>query len=236
MNRDQSEPSLTVVIPTLDAARHLPRTLDALAPGRSSGLIREVLVVDGGSRDGTLGQAAAAGARVLASPPGRGRQLATGGEGAEGSWLLFLHADTCLEAGWEAKVRAFIASLGAAENEQAAFFRLALDDQDPRARRVERWAAWRGRRLGLPYGDQGLLISRAFYRRVGGFRPLSLMEDVDLVRRIGKSGLILLDCRAVTSAERYQAEGWRRRPLRNLSVLTLYYLGLPNSLLARLYG
>ena len=193
-------------------------------------------MVDGGSRDGTVGQAAAAGARVLESPPGRGRQLAAGGEQAEGSWLLFLHADTRLEAGWEGPVREFIASRRAGPAERAAYFRLALDDGDPRARRVERWAAWRGRRLGLPYGDQGLLISRDFYRRVGGFRPLSLMEDVDLIRRIGKSSLTLLDCRAVTSAERYQAEGWRRRPLRNVSVLVLYYLGLPNSLLARLYG
>ena len=100
----------------------------------------------------------------------------------------------------------------------------------------KRWAAWRGRRLGLPYGDQGLLLSRAFYRRLGGFRPLQLMEDVDLVRRIGRRHLQVLDSRAVTSAARYRSGGWRWRPIRNLAVLTLYFLGLPTRVLARLYG
>src|SRR5262249_6449201 len=106
---------------------------------------------------------------------------------------------------------------------------------DRRARRVERLVAWRCRTFGLPYGDQGLVLARGFYRRLGGFRPLPLMEDVDLVRRIGRRPLVMLEAGAVTSARRYERDGWLRRPLRNLACLTLYFAGLPTPVLQRLY-
>ena len=96
--------------------------------------------------------------------------------------------------------------------------------------------AGRCRRFGLPYGDQGLLISRAHYERLGGFRPLPLMEDVDLVRRIGRNDLVPLEADAITSAARYRRDGWWFRPLRNLTCLSLYFAGLPPQALRRLYG
>lgn len=226
-----NQPCLAVIIPTLDAAAHLPRTLAALAPGRD--LIAEVLVVDGGSRDHTASVAEEGGATVLTAARGRGSQLAAGGAAAGGAWLLFLHADTILAADWADAVRRFIAEGNA---RRAAVFRLALDDPDPRARRVERLANWRARVLGLPYGDQGLLIAASFYRQLGGFRPLPLMEDVDLARRIGRRRLTLLPSDALTSAARYRRGGWWLRPLRNLSILGLYYLGVPPDRLRRLYG
>jgi hypothetical protein len=95
--------------------------------------------------------------------------------------------------------------------------------------------AWRCRTFALPYGDQGLVISRAFYERLGGFRHLPLMEDVDLVRRIGRERLVALDAEVVTSARRYERDGWLSRPLRNLSCLALYFAGVPTSALERLY-
>ncbi|MGF1608887.1 MAG: glycosyl transferase family 2, partial [Kiloniellales bacterium] len=123
--------------------------------------------------------------------------------------------------------------------ERAAAFRLALDDPDPRARRIERLANWRARRLGLSYGDQGLFIARAFYDSLGGFRPLPLMEDVDLVRRIGRGRMAQLDCDLLTSAARYRQGGWWGgwwgRPLRNLSLLSAYFLGVPPAVLQRYY-
>jgi hypothetical protein len=88
----------------------------------------------------------------------------------------------------------------------------------------------------LPYGDQGLLISRSLYERLGGFRPLPLMEDVDLVRRIGGSRLERLAVAAVTSAERWRRDGWLRRSARNLLCLALYRFGMRPERLARLYG
>jgi rSAM/selenodomain-associated transferase 2 len=225
---------LSVVIPTLNAAATLPATLAALAAGRAAGLVGEVLAVDGGSIDATCALAGTAGARVIASPRGRGAQLRLGGEAAAGKWLLFLHADTALAPGWADEVRRFIA--GPAAEAQAAAFRFALDDAGPGARRLERLVAWRCRWLALPYGDQGLLLSRALYDAVGGFRALPLMEDVDLVRRLGRRRLCFLETPAVTSAARYRRSGYLGRSLRNAACLVLYLLGVPPAAVARLYG
>jgi hypothetical protein len=119
---------------------------------------------------------------------------------------------------------------------RAAYLRFRLDDRSPAARRIEAIVDWRCRLLALPYGDQGLLIAAAFYRALGGFRPLPLMEDVDLVRRIGRRRLVPLAADAVTSAARYRREGYLSRPLRNLGCLALYFLGLPPRVILRLYG
>lgn len=222
---------LSIVIPTLDAAAELSRTLAALAPALSGD---EIVVADGGSRDDTARIATAAGARVIEAPRGRGSQLRAGAAAARGEWLLFLHADTRPAPGWRAVAARFIAD--PANTARAAVFRFALDDADPRARRIERRVAWRVRALGLAYGDQGLLIARDFYRALGGFPAIPLMEDVALVRRIGKRRLTALDHAALTSAARYRRDGWRLRPARNVALLSLYFLGVPPRWLARLYG
>lgn len=229
---------LSVVIPTLNAAPSLPRTLEAFEEWRNRGAFGEVLVVDAGSSDGGANIAAQWGARVLEGPRGRGAQLAEGAKAAKGRWLLFLHADTQLEKGWLDAVETFMerAEAGASVDGRAAVFRFALDDPDPRARRIEALARWRGRRIGLPYGDQGLLISRRLYDAVGGYRNLTLMEDVDLVRRLGRARLEELAIEAVTSAARYRRNGWVLRPLRNMTILLLYFAGIPEGVLKRLYG
>jgi rSAM/selenodomain-associated transferase 2 len=219
------------VIPTLNAARHLGATLAALAPARGD-LVREVVVADGGSTDGTPDLARSLGARVVAAPRGRGPQLRAGGEAADASWLLFIHADTRLAPGWTAAAEAFMRTGEA----RAATFRLRLDDDAPAARRLERAVAWRTRALGLPYGDQGLLIPRDLYRSLGGYAPVPLMEDVDLARRLGRHRLALLDADAVTSAERYRRSGYLARSSRNLALLALYFAGVRPERLARLYG
>lgn len=168
----------------------------------------------------------------MVGAPGRGPQLRRGADAAVGDWLLFLHADTVMEAGWANVAAGFMASAGNVH--RAAHGRLMLDDAAPPARRVERLANWRAR-LGLPYGDQGLLISRALYDEVGGFRPLVLMEDVDIVRRIGRKRLNALPVAMTTSAARYQRGGYLKRPLRNLTCLSLYFVGVPPHVIARLY-
>lgn len=229
-----SDPPLSIVIPALDAALQLPASLAALAEGICSGLVREVVVVDGGGRDDTVAVARAGGARVIAAPRGRGSQLAAGAAAALGEWLLFLHADTRLAPGWTRSVAAFMAAPGNAG--RAGYLRFRLDDARPAARRLERAVAWRCRVLALPYGDQGLLVSRALYGRIGGFRALPLMEDVDLVRRLGRRRLVGLAAEAVTSAERYRRDGYLGRPLRNLACLALYLAGVPPRLVKRLYG
>lgn len=212
---------LSVVIPTLNAAARLPDTLASVAEAD------EVVVIDGGSTDGTQALAAGLGVRVVQAMRGRGSQLAVGVAVARGEWLLLLHADTRLAPGWrQARI----------DPGRAAYFRFALDSDDSRARRLERLVAWRCRVLALPYGDQGLLIHRDLLEAVGGIRALPLMEDVDLVRRLNRRRLVPLDVAAITSAEKWRRQGWYWRSLRNLLCLTLYFAGLPPRLIARLYG
>ena len=214
---------LSVVIPALDAAATLPGCLAAL------GSVPDLVVVDGGSRDATREIARAAGARVVDSPRGRGVQLAAGAEAALGQWLLFLHADTRLELDWRRAVKLHFDKRPAS----AAAFRFGLDDPAWQARVIERGVALRLALLGLPYGDQGLLVSRIHYGNAGGYRALALMEDVNLVRRLGR--VVVLSADAVTSAERWRRSGWFRRSARNLGLLALYRAGVKPERLARLY-
>lgn len=218
---------LSVIVPTSEAAATLPRCVAALDG------VGDVVVVDAASRDGSASLAEAAGAHVLTTPRGRGLQLSAGARSARGAWLLFLHADTVLSDGWQDEVAAFIANPDHVR--QAACFRFAVDDASAAARHLER-AVWaRGRLFALPYGDQGLLISRRLYDEIGGYQPWPLMEDVDIIRRIGRRRLRFLTASAVTSADRYRRGGWVRRPLRNLCCLALYAAGLPPERIVRIY-
>jgi len=221
---------LSIVIPTLNCRDALQRTLDniSLRPAEW-----EVVVVDGGSTDGTAEVAEVAGVRLITGQRGRGAQMAAGGTAASKSWVLFWHADTQPQPGWVPIVEAFMRDPD--NSFRAAYFRLALNDPDPSARRVESLANWRAKSLGLPYGDQGLLISKKYYEHLGGYKNLALMEDVDLVTRIGTKRLTQLETAAVTSAVRYRRDGWWARPAKNITCLCLYFLGVPVDMIARLY-
>lgn len=216
---------LSVVIPALNAADWIGPCLVAVREAD------ERVVVDGGSTDGTPAIAERNGARIVAARRGRGEQLAAGAAAATGDWLLFLHADTLLASGWrEAADRHIERQRG-----KAACFRFRLDSGGWRARVIEAGAALRVRLLAMPYGDQGLLISRRLYDEIGGYKALPLMEDVDLVRRIGGVRLQRLGVDAVTSAERWRRDGWFRRSGRNLLCLAFYRAGMSAERLARLY-
>lgn len=216
---------LSVVIPTLNAAASLHACLERL---EGAG---EVVVADGGSTDQTAAIADKFGVRTIKAPRGRGMQLRAGAEAAKGDWLLFLHGDTVLGHGWQDAVSRHIAERPGS----AACFEFRLDDPSWQARLLEGGVALRVHGLSLPYGDQGLLISRQLYEAIGGFRPLPLMEDVDLVRRIGRRRIRQLECTATTSAERWRRDGWWRRSARNLSCLALYSLGVSPARIARRY-
>ncbi len=217
---------LSVVIPTLNAAAVLGPTLAILA-----GQVGEIIIVDAGSADATAAIAAAHGVRVLVAPRGRGGQIAAGIAAARGAWLLVLHADTRLAPGW---VGAVAAAMG--RPDRAHYFRFALDDASRPARRVQWAVALRCRWFGLPYGDQGLLIARTLLDAVGGMRTMPLMEDVDLVLRIGKRRLAMMPVEAVTSAERWRRGGWWRTSARNVLCLGLWFAGASPERILRIYA
>lgn len=219
---------ISVVIPTLDAQAALPACLDGLMEGLEAGLIRELVISDGGSRDATLGIAEEVGAVIVRGPASRGGQLRRGAAAAHGRWLLFLHADTVLPAGWAACVKAHLPT------GRPAHFRLRFDARGAAPRIVAGWANLRARLLRLPYGDQGLLISRAEYDAAGGYRDIPLMEDVAMARVLGRR-LAMLPLAVLTSAAKYRRDGWLRRGARNLSLLLRYLAGADPERLAGRY-
>jgi rSAM/selenodomain-associated transferase 2 len=226
---------ISVIIPTLNAEEHLPACLTALVPAVVDGLIHEVIITDGGSTDGTRALADAAGCTVIAcASANRGLQLREGATAARRPWLLFLHADTILEEGWISEVRRFVADTDQAPPAAAAF-RFSLDDRGIKPTLMTFGVALRCTLFRLPYGDQGLLIHRDLYDQVGGYKPLQLMEDVALIRAIPRRQRRLLHATAVTSAKKYQRQGYLRRVVRNWTCLTLYFLGVSNETIARIY-
>ena len=173
------------------------------------------------------------GVEIINSKMGRGRQLIKGVEYSSGDWLLFVHADTILTENWFNEITMFMAD--SKNYRRAGVFRFALDDRAKAARRLEFVANWRAKYIGLPYGDQGLLIKREFYNYLGGFRPMPIMEDVDMVRRIGIRRLVHFKSVALTSASRYKESGYACRSLKNSFCLGLYFLGVEPSKLIRFY-
>lgn len=218
---------LDVVIPTLNAAATLPATLAALP--------RDVTVIlsDGGSTDATLELARAAGCQIVDAPRGRGRQMAAGAGAASRPWRLFLHADTVVSPGGWAAILRHMARPGGAG--RAASLSLVIDDPAWQARLIERAVAWRVRCFGLPYGDQGLLIHRDFYASIGGYADLPLMEDVEIMRRIGHALHTALDGEARTSSARWNRRGWIGQTVLNLTCVSLYRLGVPVDRIVKLY-
>jgi rSAM/selenodomain-associated transferase 2 len=222
---------ISVVIPTLNAAAHLPRALAPLVQGMADGLIKQVIVADGGSSDDTIAIAEAAGCDVVTSAPGRAKQLRAGAAASKANWLLFLHPDTELQPGWVAEARRFMSVQQA--RKRAAVFRLAFDDDAPEMRRILFWARLRARVMKLPCGAQGLLISRLLYDAVGGYPDRPRMEDVEMARRIGPKRLVLLRTEAVSSADKYRRDG--AGPWRNLSLMARYFMGADPVELAKAY-
>lgn len=189
---------ITVVVPTLNAQETLPRCFDSLIGATVRGLVREVIVADGGSSDDTLIIADGAGARIKSGGRSRASQLNVGGEAARQDWILFLHPQTALDPAWEMEAEAFI-ERSRLETLQAAAFRYAADDFDKGARQREFWANLRCWLLRLPYGDQGLLIPKRLFKQLGGYRDVR-REDLDIVRRIGARRLVLLRSRAINKS------------------------------------
>ena len=221
---------LSIVIPTLNDSQRLGPTLECVNTFEGP---KEIIVSDGGSDDQTFAITAQSGGKFYMTPKGRGQQLVAGANVAIGDWLLFLHADTKLGSGWTVAANQFIEN--PTNRFRVGYFTFTLEDPSYQARRLERLVNWRCQNLYLPYGDQGLLISRPMYDKIGGYRPIPLMEDVDIIQRISNHRLENLSAIAITSANKFKKDGYVLRPLRNLFCLSLFFFGVPPKIIANFY-
>lgn len=227
---DSAVPFVSVIIPVLDDTTSLERALSSIGYRATV----EIIVVNGGTHTPAIEdvQRATPSVRWMVSLPGRGRQMNVGASRATGTWLLFLHADTRLPAGWLEELQ----RVSAAASVIGGSFRFQLDSSSRWARVIERGVAARVRWFQLPYGDQALFARRDIFVVLGGYRELPLMEDVDFVRRLRRAGsLYHSSLSAVTSARRWEADGWVRRSSENLLLVLLFFLGVSPEWLALRY-
>jgi uncharacterized protein len=227
-SEDADLSAVSVIIPALNEAARIGATMESA----SAGAPHEILVVDGGSTDHTPAIAKAAGAIVLASKPGRARQMNAGAARATGNVLLFLHADTRLPAGWATVVRDILGRQGVVAG--AFGFRV----EEPFAGRwlVEFTTNLRSRWMQSPYGDQGQFLRRALFEELGGFANLPIMEDYDMNRRLRRRGrLVTAKAAAITSGRRWRRLGIVRTSVLNKLMIAGYHLGVRPDRLARFY-
>jgi len=221
--------SISIVIPVYRDADALARTLRSLVT--IDGGLTQLIVVSTPDDAASLATLRAAHPEVvwLESPRGRARQMNAGAARATGRWLIFLHADTRLPAEWRAAVE------GADRDPTIAIgcFRFALDSPARFARMVEAGVRLRVSLFRLPYGDQALFMRREDFVAAGGYADLPIMEDVDLVRRFRRRGrLVSVPLAAVTSARKWERDGWVVRTSRHLVLILLYFAGVPPDRLA----
>jgi rSAM/selenodomain-associated transferase 2 len=220
---------VSVIIPAFNEAVRIAASIQSARRGNP----QEIIVVDGGSADGTAELARDAGATVISAMPGRARQMNAGAARATGNALLFLHSDTLLPPNYLHAVSQILRGSGVA----AGAFRLSIEGAFSGRRLVEWGANVRSRYSEKPYGDQAIFLRRALFEELGGFANQPLLEDVELVHRLRRHGRIVIVSQAVvTSGRRWQQLGALRTTLTNQIILTAYALGVSSETLARLYG
>ena len=221
---------LSIVMPVLDEAAEIETALSALAPYRRRGV--EVIVVDGGSSDGTAERARVLAARVIAAPRGRALQMNAGAAVATGDVLLFLHADTQLPENADGLVLDGLARSGRAWGR----FDVCIDGGGL-LRVVAIMMNWRSRLTGIATGDQAMFMTRAAFDKAGGFPQIALMEDVALSVRLKRFGRpCALRARVTTSARRWRKHGTMRIVLLMWRLRLRFFLGADPAKLARAYG
>ncbi len=220
--------TISLIIPTLNEEKQIGETLRAVGENRAV----DIIVADGGSSDETVSIARKFGCKVITSPTGRGVQMNAGAAIAEGDILLFLHADTKLPGKWDRLVRETF------ENEEVAgsAFRFSIERASPPFSLISFAVNMRSALTSLPYGDQAIAVRKSVFSKVGGYRPIPIMEDVEMVRAVRRLGkLKIIEAAVSTSARRWEKEGWLKVSLRNQILLFSYLAGVSPERLYRFY-
>jgi rSAM/selenodomain-associated transferase 2 len=235
MNTAQSSSGpckVSIIIPVLheqriinDCLRHLT-TLQNPSP-------YEVIVVDGSPAHETLDAIQENGVIRLPSASGRGQQMNTGAAAAKGDILLFLHADTSLPPNALRRIEEVLRD----ERLVGGAFNHSIDSPRPIYTMVSRLIFLRSRLTRIPFGDQAIFLRKRYFDKIHGYKELPLMEDLDLMRRIKRDGgkIILLRERIKTSPRRWEREGVVRCTVRNWTIRSLFFLGVPPDYLVQFY-
>ena len=215
---------ISIVIPTLNSQNTVRKTLASLFEGIEAGIVRELIVVDGGSTDETREIVEECGGKFISSAASRGYQLKKGVNLAKGDFIFVLHSDSVLEQGWSEIVKKYL-------NKDAGYYcKLSFDIIHPLASMTSTWANARSLIFNLPYGDQGLLIPRKLLMENGSYSPIPIMEDVELALRF-KGKLFCMPVVITTSSIKYRKNGWLRQGSKNIVRLLRFLLGAdPNNL------
>lgn len=226
------EHHLSVIIPVLNEAYIINRTLLHLL-NRVDACGPEIIIVDGDPGGSTLAAVTAADVKKLKAPKGRGSQMHQGARLASGAIFLFLHADVVLPK--DALLQ--IARVCGRPDIAGGAFSLGIASDRPVFRLIEKMVSVRSRLTKTPYGDQAIFMKKSFYDKIGGFRDIPLMEDVDVMRRLKQAGgrIVILPDKVATSPRRWEKEGVLYCTLRNWLLITLYFLGVSPQRLAKFY-
>lgn len=224
--------SISIILPVFREEEGI-REIIAHLRGLDNGSAAEIIVVDADPGRGTIGLISDSGVVTATSAPGRAVQMNHGASLAAGDVLLFLHADTFLPHDALARVRACMEDRRFA----AGAFDLGIRSDRKIFRITERYVALRTRTTRVPFGDQAIFMRRDYFQSIGGYRPIPLMEDVELMTRIRKRGdrICLIPEKVMTSARRWEREGVLYSTLRNWMLQALYVLGVPPERLAQWY-
>ena len=227
--QSNSSKRLSIIIPTLNEAQVIKRTISDLTKNRRV----EIIVVDGGSQDNTVQLTQSRGICVITSAPSKAKQMNVGAAAAKGDVLLFLHADTRLPDKFADKVLSAAAQNGFC----AGAFKLRINSDAPGLRFIERVANWRSRFLQMPYGDQGIFVGHDLFHEIGGFPEIPIMEDYEFIRRVRRKGKITILPEAVlTSPRRWLHFGIFKTWILNQIIIGAYYLGISPHRLSHWYA
>ncbi len=220
--------SISIIIPVLNEVSMIAQTISTVQTAKDI----EIIVVDGGSNDGTIQLVKSLNVQLISSFPGRAIQMNCGAKVATGDILLFLHGDTLLPLNFD---RLLIAAL-MKPNIVAGAFELGIRGATRNLQIVHKIVNWRSRYLQMPYGDQGFFLEAKIFQEIGGFPEIPIMEDFELIRQLKKRGRIAIVSRPVlTSSRRWQKLGILKTTFINQIVIIAYLLGVSPKILAQWY-